>query len=234
MHSVDHVFITTESPERAFRALTEELKLPVAWPLQDYGYFASGGVSLGNLNLEIIRLASKPAPEEPGQLNGIALSSTSLEQTLKGLSERGAAHGEPFPFKDGEGTLQWTNLTLTDLTKGGVMVFVCVYAFDVSARQAQCQRSLLESEGGPLGLREVAEILVEAPDVTEEARRWQAALGVTPREELVWELPAGPRVRLVGGERARIQLVARVASVTAAQEALAHAGLSWLPLSFLA
>ena len=55
VRKVDHVFVPIAAPEAAFRWLTETLGLPVAWPFTEYGPFASGGVSLGSINLEILR-----------------------------------------------------------------------------------------------------------------------------------------------------------------------------------
>lgn len=49
---VDHIFAPVPSAASVFRVQTEYLCLPISWPFVDYGG-ASGGVCLGNANLEV-------------------------------------------------------------------------------------------------------------------------------------------------------------------------------------
>ena len=37
-----------------FPLLSGTFQFPVAWPISDYGGFATGGIAVGNVNLEII------------------------------------------------------------------------------------------------------------------------------------------------------------------------------------
>ena len=55
VHQIDHILIASSDPNALFSLLTGTLQLPVAWPMTDYGAFASGGVGVGNTNLEIIK-----------------------------------------------------------------------------------------------------------------------------------------------------------------------------------
>jgi hypothetical protein len=61
VQQIDHIIISLDDPEKMMRLLSEKLSLPVAWPFQAYGTFSSGGVSFGNVNIEIGRLSRSPA-----------------------------------------------------------------------------------------------------------------------------------------------------------------------------
>lgn len=64
---VDHVTtVLGDRPARQLLAGLTRLGLPVAWPLADYGRLWTGGVRLGNLDLEIIGLGEEPPPRTPG------------------------------------------------------------------------------------------------------------------------------------------------------------------------
>ena len=51
---VDHVFVPMLDASAGFASLTRDLSLPVMWPFTSFGGFASGGVSLGSIKLEVI------------------------------------------------------------------------------------------------------------------------------------------------------------------------------------
>jgi hypothetical protein len=75
VRGIDHVFVVLDDVVGAHRTLAEELGLPVAWPVGDYGTLVSGGIGLGNANLELLR-ASDLSPwfarAEPARVRGIA------------------------------------------------------------------------------------------------------------------------------------------------------------------
>src|SRR5690349_4836985 len=75
VEGVDHVYIPMSEARDGFAVLTEQLDLPVMWPFTSFGGFASGGVSLGNIKLEIIE-ANPIAPwctaHHPPRIQGVA------------------------------------------------------------------------------------------------------------------------------------------------------------------
>lgn len=56
---LDHVIARVNEPMTLFRLFSETLQLPVSWPLKSYKAFTSGGISLGNINLEILSIGEE-------------------------------------------------------------------------------------------------------------------------------------------------------------------------------
>lgn len=54
---LDHLIARVDDAQPLVTLLSEMLKLPVAWPLRSYPAFTSGGITLGNLYLEILSCA---------------------------------------------------------------------------------------------------------------------------------------------------------------------------------
>jgi hypothetical protein len=92
---VDHLTVLASPAEPLFAALTGELLLPVAWALNTNPFYTSGGVHLGNLNLEIRQTRTTP---HPAHLYGIAFESAAFEESLPALEKRGIPHTPPHPF----------------------------------------------------------------------------------------------------------------------------------------
>ena len=83
IEQVDHLLIDAGDADELFRLFAEKLELPVAWPFNDYGGFQSGGVSLGNLNLECFATADSPRePELQGRLVGISFDPAPLGEVM--------------------------------------------------------------------------------------------------------------------------------------------------------
>lgn len=58
----DPLLIASREATELFLLLSDTFQLPVAWPLTDYGGFLSGGVAVGNVNLEIPLPVKKEIP----------------------------------------------------------------------------------------------------------------------------------------------------------------------------
>ncbi len=100
---IDHIIIQAPDPKPLFTLLTDVFELPVAWPLQSYGVFASGGVFVGNVNIEIMQgpaAAAEWAHESPGpRLHGIAFEPhESAAESVTLLKKRSVGHSLPAPF----------------------------------------------------------------------------------------------------------------------------------------
>lgn len=59
--ALDHVGVLAADADALFTLFAETFQLPVAWPMTDYGGFASGGVRAGTIDLEFIRAAGGAA-----------------------------------------------------------------------------------------------------------------------------------------------------------------------------
>src|SRR5262245_49076856 len=142
IRQIDHVYVPLDDAKTAFVFLTESLKLPEAWPYADYGFFGSGGVSLGNVNLEALQRNDLPGgtPQHPARITGIAFEpAVEVDEVMRVLDSRGIAHTPPMPYvPPGREDPFWTNVGF-DVTEG---TFVCKYHFDVAARRKQLKDEL--------------------------------------------------------------------------------------------
>jgi hypothetical protein len=117
---LDHLIARVDDPEPLFKLLSETFQLPVAWPLRAYPAFTSGGITLGNLYLEILSCAPKTRSSSDGSRDArfaaIAFEVESLTESLKELDRRKIPHGPVTPYvqpeADGSKTLLYANAIL--------------------------------------------------------------------------------------------------------------------------
>jgi hypothetical protein len=100
-------------------------------------------------------------------------------------------------------------------------------AADMAMANAAAAEELAACDGGPLGLRRVAEVVLGARDLRTERERWQRLLApAAPAADGAWHLGDGPALRLVHCEADRIKsVVCEVASLDRATEFLAEENL---------
>ena len=223
---VDHVLLTSSRPKELFALLSETFELPVVWPLSDYGRFGSGGVAMGNVNLEVIKASEQPPSGVSCQLVGLALEPEPLQSSVRELDSRRIAHGNAAPFRGRQsngsiGTL-WTTMALPEVSSDSLEVFFCEYAHDVPGRRQRFLEELRSRGGGPLGIHSVREIVCGATDVKRTVERWQKLLQplrVSP--DGAWHIGGGPAVRVVRADQDQIQeLIVNVMSLEQARRFL--------------
>lgn len=117
---VDHLIVRVADPNPLFKLLTQRLQLPEAWPVSTNPIFSSGGIFLGNLNLDIRRLRQDAPPSDRARLYGLGFELLPFEHSLPALDERGIAHTPPMPFfqVDDQG---WQVTTWTSVFLGGLL-----------------------------------------------------------------------------------------------------------------
>jgi len=201
--------------------LTEVLLLPEAWPYSEYGVFASGGVCLGNANLEVVRGNDMPSlrAQHPARVTGIAFEPVGeIDDTVAVLDSRGIAHTPPTPFVVPGGTSPaWTNVGL-QVTEG---TFICKYHFDIAPRRTLLREQLEARRGGPLGIVAVDEVVFGVSEPIDSAIRWTRLRGPSQVPDgHIWNLGAGPAVRLTPSAADRVEhLVVHVRSLADAEAA---------------
>ena len=118
---LDHLILRREANARPlFDLLTETLGLPVAWPFHSYPSFTSGGVTLGNLYLEILSCAtpqgSSARSSENARFAAIAFEVDELEESVRELDRRKIPHGPVTQYvqreADGSKTKLYSNAIL--------------------------------------------------------------------------------------------------------------------------
>ena len=227
VRQMDHILLRTDDAQSLFDRLSNDLGLPVAWPLFTYRGFLSGAVGFANVNLEVLQHVEGDPPAfaaAPGTYPiGLAFDPVNVEGAVRELDARGIAHSAP--FEDGiSDSIRWTSIDLTGPKECPIMLLV-KYAFDQDARRAQLGGQLRERGGGPLGVQRVAGVEIGVRDVGSAGERWQelfAPDGSPPR----WQPGAGPAVRLLAADDDRFErVVLSVQSLAAAEDSLRARGI---------
>jgi hypothetical protein len=115
--TIDHLLIRVSNPDLLYSIFHQQLLLSQAWPVMATPFFVSGGLHLGNTNLEIIRVGRQP---KPVSLYGIAFDFHPFEESLPELERRGIPHTPPLPFVqvDEQG---WQMIAWTSVFLGGML-----------------------------------------------------------------------------------------------------------------
>jgi hypothetical protein len=219
---VDHIMVASRQATELFALLTDTFGLPVVWPLSDYGSFGSGGVSFGNVNLEVLRSSATFGGGVSSAFVGFAWEPGELRESLVELKARGIRFGTPSPFRgrqrDGSTKTLWTTVSLPELSSDHLEVFFCAYNHDVAGRRDRFHEQLKSRNGGPLTVHSVREIVCGARDATAAKERWQNFLN--PRQltsDGVWKLEAGPAIRVLPAQVDQILKV--IVNVTSLEQA---------------
>ena len=231
IRQIDHIVIISGRSEELFSLLSDKFQFPVVWPMTNYGRFKSGGVALGNVNLEIISVPPPINSTESARFLGFALEPHLLESALLELDVRGIAHSSPSPYitadKAGEVVTLWTTAGLPDLSNDAMMVFLCEYTHDTTAQRQASLDQLLSRDGGPLSVISVQEIVFGTADLEKTREQWQELLNpLRPSFPDVWQIGSGPAIHIVQANEDGIQeIVIGVRSLTRARGYLEEQGL---------
>lgn len=116
INQLDHLIVRVDDPKPLFQLLTTTFQLPIAWPLRTYPAFTSGGVTLGNLYLELLSCGSY---SRDARFVAIAYEAEDLENAVNELETRRIPHGPIGPYvevgPDGKKTKLYSNVILGKL-----------------------------------------------------------------------------------------------------------------------
>ena len=197
----------------------------MVWPFTDYGGFASGGLSLGNVVFEVLRPSNAPTIRtEEAVFWGVAFEPTGdASSAVSWMDERGLAHSPPRPGPNATQVL-WETVHVTDLLPNSARIFVCDYKAREQVRggRTAASRQLMENGGGPLGITGVAELVIGHTAITAGLETWSLFVGqarVGPQRLLAFS--EGPNVRLVSSDVDGVrEIVLTVNSLAAAERYL--------------
>jgi hypothetical protein len=232
---VEHFYATSPTADRLFHFFRDSLGLPEVWGYQRWGDFASGGLTLGNVVLELVWWMPEDGAVLPVEFSGIAFEPVQQTDSLiVELARRGVPHAKPdtsfFDSETTDVTVGWVNTILTGMLPDPRSVFFCDYAERerVARGRREASDALVASDGGPLGVIALREIVLSAVDVEGARAQWRSLLDAPSQEsEGAFTFGAGPRVRLVPGtEHAIAGIVVQVRSLEQARSFLAARG--WL------
>lgn len=231
IRQVDHILIASNDADDLFSLLSETFQLPIVWPMGNYGRFTSGGVSAGNVNLEIVKMPVSTDDNTRSKIIGFALEPGPLQDSINELDAREIPHGSSIPFTilDATGSVitPWITVTLPDLSNDSMIIFLCEYTHDLPAQRKNALDELLSRDGGPLSIESVSEIVIGTTNMRESQYNWQRLLEpLSPSSPGVWHLEAGPAIRLIEAEMDGIyELVINVRSLDQAGNFLGEHGL---------
>ncbi|MEZ4775382.1 MAG: hypothetical protein R3D00_19515 [Bacteroidia bacterium] len=213
---IEHFYVSSTKAKELFQIFTVQLGLPIVWDYQDWGGFSSGGITLGNVVLELVESKSDPIPAN----YGMALEpSQSLKKIVYPLDSAKIAHGRISRAAD------WSTMSLNNLLPDNVNVFVCDYHDRdlVKMGREKAAGELATNHGGTLGLQFLKEIVIgtEAPGEFED--EWAKIPGIV-KVGNEFHFPEGPALKLIKSESPLFGLFIKVASVSKARQELAALG----------
>lgn len=211
---LDHVTarLSKDEAERTAKALAS-LGLIQAWTYADYGDFSSGGIRLGDLNIEVIGFEGE-VPEQMPQ-EWITFEPISLHGLLPELDRRGIAHGDLDTQKNGDMEI-YTRVPLTQFENSHFSTQLCTTFGATRTLQPQAPPN-------KAGVVTVREVRINVSPQTQQ--RWQAlAAPLVPGAQM--DFGQGPKVTLTPADNDSVDaIVVEVADVSAAVSALTSAGL---------
>lgn len=223
---IDHVVVPLADAERAYTYLTETLGLPGAWPYAPYPGFASGGVVVGNANLEVLQSnTAMPAMthRHPSRVQGIAFEPAAIDDRfLSELDRRLISHSAPIQV--GDQSTGWTTVFVDGFVDEQTSVFFCQYHHPAARDHRGRAGDHRARRGGVLGVEATEEVVVGSSDPNAAIQLWQRLLAPCMQDEPgTWRLDAGPRLRIVPAEmNGVVRLIWRVTSFEHAERALAR------------
>jgi hypothetical protein len=223
---LDHVFVPVADPSPHFELFSRDLGLPVAWPVTDKGAFTSAAVCVGNANIEWITANGTSAfspflePTEPLCVRGLAFEPRDGDRMADDLSARGLEHSDAAPHEDVGGS--WTNVFLAGMAPRSAMIFLCEYHGKTREERREVLEEFANGDGGPLGIRRLAEVTLGVLDVGAALEAWSRLLAPAEADRHgAFRLDDGPAIRI---KESPIEGVAglwlEVASLDRAREAL--------------
>jgi hypothetical protein len=218
------MFVTRARPALT-ALLVDTLDLPLVWPSAGDDWTASSGVTLGNLNLEIMGTQNV----RPSFMSSLAFEPQRMETLIGTLDAMGVprfdpAPGPPMPGRT-DSSPRWTIVSARGLGRG--VFFIRYHGFDMAERRARFQLELERRRGGRLGVVRVREVVVRLAAPDSVAPAWERLLG--PAQDAGgrrWLISDGLAVRLAARDDPDADaLIVEVRSVGEAARALDALGI---------
>lgn len=208
INKVEHFYVSSSNAPSVFQILTDQFGLPVVWDYQRWGSFSSGGISLGNVVIELIE-------NQPEQITyyGIALEpNQSLKSARHFLDSANISHG-----RIGRAS-QWSTMSLTNLLPEDINLFLCDYhdRERVALNRNSATEKLVKAEGGPLGILFLKEIIIGVEDAAGYENEFAKIPGIV-KEANQFNFSEGPSLKLVKSDTPFFALSIKVQSIAKAK-----------------
>jgi hypothetical protein len=129
---IEHFFIVSDQAQSLFTFFKDTFQLPEVWSFKTYGYFSSGGLTLGNAVMEFASFPKKENRPVKTEFRGIAFEptadaeATEAELTKRSIPHTGARTSES-QVPGRQVHIGWSNVGLADLPPTNAIVFFCDY-----------------------------------------------------------------------------------------------------------
>lgn len=202
---VEHFYISSNNALNIFQMLTEQFGLPIVWDYQNWGSFSSGGITLGNVVIELIE--SKAAPTLT--YYGIALEpDQSLKRTIPFLDAANISHGRISK------AAKWSTMSLTNLLPDDINLFLCDYHDRdfIALDRKKAVEKLVENKGGALGIQFLKEIIIGTANAVEFENELAKIPGIV-RKGNEFHFAEGPYLKLIKSDAPFLALLIKVKSM---------------------
>jgi len=225
IRQVDHILVDCTNPKALFSLFADTLQLPVAWPISENQRYLTGGIGMGNTNIEFFGYSeSSPTGQPETHFYGIAFEPYPLVDALRRLRSLGIPYSTPEPVEaalpNGSRGVAWTTVGLPSASKSGTSIFLYEYSpafLRVDVRRRQLGNRLILNNGGPLGLESVCEIIIGSTDLKDDLAMWSLLLG-KPAPSGNLRAGNGPAIRIVQDSRGGVrELLLKVRSLEQAK-----------------
>ncbi len=214
---VEHFYISSNNATNIFQILTEQFGLPLVWDYQNWGSFSSGGITLGNVVLELI----ESQPEQTLTYYGIALEpSQSLRRTIPFLDSVNIPHGRINKASE------WSTMSLNNILPDSINLFLCDYHDRdfIELDRKKAVDKLVLNNGGALGIQFLKEIVIGTEDPVEFENKLTKIPGIVKKDN-EFNFSEGPNLKLIASDIPFLALLIKVKSITKAKLELDALGL---------
>lgn len=209
INKVEHFYISSSSALNVYQVLTEQFGLPVVWDYQNWGSFSSGGVSLGNVVIELIESQSA----QHSTYYGIALEpNQSLKRTKSFLDAVDISHGRISK------AAKWSTMSLTNLLPNDINLFLCDYhnrAF-IALDRKNATDKLVKNEGGALGIEFLKEVIIGSKEPVEFENELAKIPGIVKKGN-EFHFSEGPNLKMIKSDTPFFALLIKVKSMNKAK-----------------
>ena len=202
---IDHILLMPEpSKARAvYDFFINTLKMPVAWPYDNWGEFSTGAAFFGNVPVEIIESVNRP--ETGSNIVGFALEpGMKTGSLIREMDKQGIKYRKPYLFEIGKWIFKkkmWTSTIVDDVLPDS-QIFFCEYHMDTEKKKKKIREEFLANNGGPLCIEKVEEVKIYLNDFTFRQKIWSRLLSpINMSNEGIFVMEQGPNIHLYKNDK---------------------------------
>ncbi|WP_405208021.1 hypothetical protein [Aquimarina sp. LLG6339-5] len=209
INKVEHFYISSSNALYVFQVFTEQFGLPVVWDYQNWGSFSSGGISLGNVVIELIGSQST----QNLTYYGIALEPNQpLKRTKSFLDSLNISHGQISKAS------KWSTMSLTNLLPDDINLFLCDYHNRefIALNRKNAVDKLVKNKGGTLGIEFLKEVIIGSKYPGKFENQLAKIPGIVKKGNEL-HFSEGPNLKMIKSDTSLFALLIKVKSMSKAK-----------------